>query len=325
MGTRQSIGGRSTFGLYAGLLAILALVALLGYGFFFVLPDIQRQREAEAQRAQRTATAEARQIEVERAYAAGVAFATAGDWERAAEEFGRAVGLDPAYKDVAARLAEARNKAEVRKATAASQSAATTTAQALSEIEAAYQRGLAYSNLKRWDQAKAEFEKVIAANPTYKDVQTRLADIETGLAEKTPVSSGNPTSSPVPIPTHAPATKVIDVSAAGEWQDVGINLIKGQSFEITATGLWSHDLYDTVVTPNPYGPNGSNKDDSSAIMPLVPIGALIGCIGNEAPFVVGERFKGVARATGPLRLGMNDATGTYSNNSGHIRVIIRIK
>jgi Tfp pilus assembly protein PilF len=342
MSTRQSIGGRSSFTLYLVLILILALAVVLTVVFLVIVPDRQRQREAEAQRAVTAATTEARTAEVQRAYTAGVAFASAGDWSKAADEFAKAVSLDPGYKDAVACLADARTRTETAKVTATAQTAAAATAQALAEIESAYQRGLGYANLKRWGQAKVELEKVIAVNPNYKDVQTRMADVEIKLAEMTPVPTVNPTipspliptpsqtpaptvpPPPTPTPSKTPVTKVLDISATGEWQDAGINLAKGQPFEITATGSWSHGLGDSVA-PNPYGPGGCGKDDSNAVMPLVPIGVLIGRIGDESPFVVGERLVSVAGAAGRLQLSMNDAVGTYSDNSGYVRVTIRVK
>lgn len=327
MGTRQRIGGRSSVGLYAGLVAALALIVSLVYVFFVVVPDLQRQREAEVQHIQAAATAEARGAEVQRAYGAGGAFAAAGDWDKAVEEFSRVLALQPDYRDAMVRLTEARNQAAAVKVAVAAQSAATATAQAISDIESAYQRGLGYANLQRWDQAKTELEKVIAIDPNYKDVQTRLVDIETKLAEKIPAPTINPTEppTPLPVPTRTPAPKVINISAAGEWQDTGVSLAAGQTFEVTATGAWSHGLGDTAIAPNPYGPGGCGKEDSNAIMPSAPIGVLIGRIGDGALFVVGERLESVAGVAGRLRLSMNDAVGTYSDNSDYVTVTIRVK
>ncbi len=161
MGTRRSISGRNTFGLYLGLLAVLVFAGALLYEFFVLLPDLQRQREAEAQRAQATATAQVRQTEVERAYAAGVAFAAAGDWTRAADEFGKAVALDPVYKDAAARLADTRSKAITERE---------------NELRRAYDTGVAYATAEEWDKAAEQFAKVIAVEPGYRDAAARLAE-----------------------------------------------------------------------------------------------------------------------------------------------------
>lgn len=226
MGTRQSIGGRSSFMLYLLLILLLGLAVALAVVLLVIVPDRQRQREVEAQRLQATVTAEAKASEVQRAYAAGVAFASAGDWSKAADEFGKAVSLDPGYRDAATRLADARSKAETAKAAATAQSAATATAQALSEIETAYQRGLGYFNLKRWEQAKAELEKVIGVDPTYKEVQAKLAEVEAKLAESLTVS-------PSPVPTSIVDNGDFEMPNAGSF----VTYSAGQSF-----GGWSVQL-----------------------------------------------------------------------------------
>jgi tetratricopeptide (TPR) repeat protein len=190
MGTRRTIGGRGSCLLYLGMLLLLALAVALAVIVFIVAPERARQQQAEEQRvqatvdaqaraAQATATVEARTAEVQRAYDAGVAFAAAGDWEKAAEEFARVVALAPGYKDATTRLAETRT----------------------SGIESAYQRGLGFFNAERWEQARAEFERVIAINPNYKDVQAKLAEVEAKQAEARALT---PTVSPVPTATHVP-------------------------------------------------------------------------------------------------------------------------
>jgi len=218
MSMHQRISGRSTFVLYLIWVLLLGLAIALAVTFLVIVPDHQAKRAAEVQRAQGTATAEARQIEVERAYAAGVAFAAAGDWVKAAEEFGKAVVLEPAYKDAATLLAEARNKAEITKATATAQSAAAATAQALSEIEAAYQRGLAYINLKRWEQAKSEFDKVVDRDPNYREVESKLLEVEGKLNEDRalrPTASPTPSASPTPTRTATAEVKSPTLSWLG--------------------------------------------------------------------------------------------------------------
>jgi len=220
MSMRQSIGGRSSFALYLALILILALVAVLAVIFLVIIPDRQRRWEAEAQRMQATATAEARAAEIQRAYAAGVAFAAAGDWDKAAEEFAKVVALEPTYKDAAMRLAEARTRTQGIRATAtevaitaARATQAVATAEAKSLIETAYQRGLAYAQAGRWDQAKTEFENVLSIDPTYRDIQTRLAEVMTGLAKMVP------TNTPVPTATATAEVKVPSIRWLGFIED----------------------------------------------------------------------------------------------------------
>ena len=204
MAQRKSVRGPRSSVLWLAIILILVLAIALAAVVFVIGPERQFAVQA-------TATAQAHASEVQRAYDAGVAFATAGDWEKAAEEFAKVVALEPGYKDATARLTEAHANAEAAKATATAQAAATATAEIRSAIESAYQRGLAYFDLERWEQAKAEFEQVIVVDPTFKDVQAKLAEVEAKIAEiraltptATPTITPGPSPTPLPTPTSTP-------------------------------------------------------------------------------------------------------------------------
>jgi tetratricopeptide (TPR) repeat protein len=218
MGTRQSLGGRSSCLLYLGTVAGLVLAVALAVIVFIVAPERTRQQQAQAQHAQATldaqaravqatATVEARTAEIQRAYNAGVAFAAAGDWQKAAEEFSKVVALEPGYKDVATRLAEARTKVDAAKATATAQHEAT----AAKMLETHYQKGLAYRSMEKWAEAKVEFEAVFAVDPNYEDVQAKLVEAEKKLAEMktlTPIPLPTPSSTSTIVVTPTPSTVV---------------------------------------------------------------------------------------------------------------------
>ena len=224
MAQRQSVRGPRSSLLWLAIILILVLAIALAAVVFVIGPErqlaVQATATAQAYITQATATAQAHASEVQRAYDAGVAFATAGDWEKATEEFARVVALEPGYKDVTARLAEARANADAARVTAtaeaiiaAEQAAAKATAETRSAIESAYQRGLAYLDLERWEQAKAEFEQVIAGDPNYKDVQAKMAEVEARLAEiraLTPTATltitPGPSPTPPPTATNTPTT-----------------------------------------------------------------------------------------------------------------------
>ncbi len=154
------------------------------------------------------ATAEA----LETYYQAGVAFQEMGDWQAAEEVYKQVVVFDADYKDVQARLAEVKAKlvesggtatavaiAQVEqtreaKATATAIAASTATAETL---EAHYQKGVGNMNIGRWEEAKSEFELVYNADPNYKDIQTRMIEVDDQIAEiraltPTPTSTSEP-------------------------------------------------------------------------------------------------------------------------------------
>lgn len=253
MGARRRIGVRSPLWVYIKLTAGLALLALLVFVFLVVVPGFREQREAEAQRVRATATAEARGAEAQRAYDAGLGFAAAGDWSRAVDELNKVMALAPGYRDTVTRLADARVQVERSQATATAQNVATATAQALSEVESAYQRGIAYLSLKRWEQARGELEEVIRKAPTYKDVQARLAEVETRLTEAmaiTPTLIPSPTLQPtlapvVIIATLTPQPIAVEGTVDSAWRDRGW----AQSPHADAQSMAFRDWDDAGMVP----------------------------------------------------------------------------
>ena len=212
---RKSVRGSRSSVLWLAIAVVLVFAIALAAVVFVIGPERQLAVQA-------TATAQAHMSEVQRAYAAGVAFAAAGDWEKAAEEFTKVVALEPKYKDAAARYAEALANASAAKVAATAQAvaiaqqvAATATAEAVLAIEQAYQRALAYFNLERWEQARVGFEQVMAINPNYKDVPAKLAEIEARQAEN---RTSTPTDTPIPTATVTRTPVPRDIVTNGDFE-----------------------------------------------------------------------------------------------------------
>lgn len=221
MAQRKSVRGSRSAVVWLAIVLVLVLAIALAMIVFIIGPQQQLRQQAQA-------TAEARHAEVEQLYAAGLAFQNAGDCAKAAESLTQAISLEPGYKDAQTRLAETLACHQAAEATATAQviamaqataeaqttatanardlaqaAAATATAETAAAIEAAYQRGLGYYNLERWADAKTAFEEVFAMAPTYKDVQTRLAEVGAKLAETRKLT---PTIAPIPTVTSVPPT-----------------------------------------------------------------------------------------------------------------------
>ncbi len=131
MAQRKPVRGPRSSVLWLAIILILVLAIALAAVVFVIGPERQLAVQA-------TVTAQAQASEVQRAYDAGVAFATAGDWDKAAEEFAKVVALEPSYKDAATRLAEVKAKQqEVLATTEAKATQATAIAQAQAEATAA--------------------------------------------------------------------------------------------------------------------------------------------------------------------------------------------
>jgi hypothetical protein len=121
-----------------------------------------------------------------------------------------------------------------------------------------------------------------------------------------------PTALP-PIPAGA-----INVPANQGWTNTGIPVLRGQRISFSARG-------DIMISPTASsGPNGSPAVTSRNVRyPLqgVPAGALIGRVGNSAPFLIGSNTQPIDMPTnGPLMLGIND--DVLTDNSGSYSVNI---
>jgi tetratricopeptide (TPR) repeat protein len=255
MTQRKSVRGPRSSVLWLVIILVLALAIALAVILVIIGPQQQLRQQVQA-------TAEARQAEVERLYQAGVAFQDAGDCSKAAKALAQVISKEPGYKDAQSRLAEARACQQAAEATAtadarssAQAAAATATVEAAAAIEAAYQRGLGYYNLERWAEAQAAFGEVFALDPTYKDVQTKLAEVEAKLAE---VRRLTPTATPRPTDTPVPLTPVLAIAAMGQpsysmgkdlgyfiWQD------HGREWHVRWNGDGSHHYFSGVIRVGP--------------------------------------------------------------------------
>lgn len=116
---------------------------------------------------------------------------------------------------------------------------------------------------------------------------------------------------PAPIPAGA-----INVPANRQWTNTGIPVLRGQRISFNAQG-------DIMISPTASsGPDGSPAVTSPNVRyPLqgVPAGALIGRVGNGAPFPIGRNTQPITMpANGPLMLGIND--DILNDNSGNYSV-----
>lgn len=144
--------------------------------------------------------------------------------------------------------------------------------------------------------------------------QLHLAPLNNRAPVPTQQGGGNqPTPLPAPIPAGA-----INVPANQVWTNTGIPVLRGQRISFTARG-------DIMLSPTASsGPNGSPAVTSrNGRYPLqgVPAGALIGRVGNSAPFMIGTNTQPITMPTnGPLMLGIND--DVLTDNSGNYSVNI---
>ncbi|MGA2252384.1 hypothetical protein [Terracidiphilus sp.] len=115
----------------------------------------------------------------------------------------------------------------------------------------------------------------------------------------------------------------IPVAPAEPWTDSAFQVVQGQTYTISATGMLQFNGNATALAP-PNGRTGGPMVDPSCApgayhsgtpAPQLPCLSLIGKIGPDGtPFEVGRTTTFVAPASGELFLGVND--GYLSDNSG---------
>jgi hypothetical protein len=115
-----------------------------------------------------------------------------------------------------------------------------------------------------------------------------------------------------------PGSGRISVPATSDWVSTGISVTQGQQLQFTTTGevRLSADSSDVAVSA------GSKKGRyaNSAPLPNALAGALIGRIGNGAPFGIGNMTSITAPSSGMLYLRVND--DQLADNAGAFGVDI---
>ena len=117
------------------------------------------------------------------------------------------------------------------------------------------------------------------------------------------------------------APRTVTVSAQSDWVDTGIDLRVNDLVDVTATGrIFYAPGADQFADPN--GSKGRPATPAAPI-PYQDIGALIGKIGDGAPFEVGASLANFRAATaGRLMLRVND--DKMSDNSGQFRATVTV-
>jgi hypothetical protein len=109
----------------------------------------------------------------------------------------------------------------------------------------------------------------------------------------------------------------VNVPARERWFDTGVDVRGGQTVRFQASGRvrWGPGRQD--------GPEGENNSPHNPGRPIPsrPAAALVGRIGDDAPFFIGSDSSPIrARSSGRLYLMIND--DVLEDNSGSLRVVI---
>ena len=126
-----------------------------------------------------------------------------------------------------------------------------------------------------------------------------------------------PTTGTNPSTPSTPGAGVV-VSGKQQWTSTGIVVRRGESVTYNATGEVQLSINaDDVALP---AGAKSGRVSTTAPMPQTVAGALIGRIGNGAPFAISNQTSVVMPAAGQLFLGIND--DHVGDNTGEYRVEI---
>lgn len=147
--------------------------------------------------------------------------------------------------------------------------------------------------------------------------RVRPAEVARLYLGRYPAATATPLPAPAPTPTPQPAGPGLSVPANQRWVNTGVFVQQGQLVRFSATGrvVLSGDANDAAT------PAGSSTGRFAPNAPLgnVLAGALIGRIGNGAPFGIGSQSQALPMpGSGQLFLAVND--DEVSDNSGEFRV-----
>jgi PA-IL-like protein len=158
---------------------------------------------------------------------------------------------------------------------------------------------------QRRDIPLSEIARIYANGGSARSV---FRDVATG-------TTGTPVGRPAPVPG------AVMVEANRQWNDTGITVKRGDRVAFRTTGTISYGPA-ADMTSNPDGSAAPNAPRGPQFpVSEVPVGALIGRVGNGTPFPIGTNSSPIAMpADGRLYLGVND--DNYGDNSGAFAVVV---
>jgi len=126
-----------------------------------------------------------------------------------------------------------------------------------------------------------------------------------------------PTLTPVPTAQEAAAMAAQRVQANQGWQTTYLFIHPGDKLDVTASGAWSHAPSEAA-----FGPGGVNRTDPDALLASAPLGSLLGRIGDNPPFLIGEHLTLTSEQQGELWFSINERPDQLLDNSGWLAVTI---
>src|SRR6185295_6383912 len=136
-----------------------------------------------------------------------------------------------------------------------------------------------------------------------------------------------PPAAAAPAQTPQTASGVtVRVDSQQAWTDTGLTVNQGDQVTFLASGRIQvgqagQATPDGSTSDQSGNRRGSRRDTQGYPSPAAPAGALLGKIGNSAPFGIGTQKQPLSMpASGRLMLGIND--NDFSDNSGVFTVVV---
>ena len=142
--------------------------------------------------------------------------------------------------------------------------------------------------------------------------------LQSGQVARVYFAGGQPGSSSAPPSSGGtavtpPASGGFNVAGQQPWTPTGLGVRRGDTVTFEAGG----EVRIAQGGPSG-GPGGSSDKNAANPIPSAPTGALIGRIGNSAPFLIGTQNQVTMPAAGQLFLGVNDSN--FADNGGNFNV-----
>jgi RNA polymerase subunit RPABC4/transcription elongation factor Spt4 len=124
-------------------------------------------------------------------------------------------------------------------------------------------------------------------------------------------------------------TVLVYVPANTIWADTGVEVRKGHTVNIAASGsvsTWAGHPEGYIPDPTGNGdPCTFDAIGDKCLLPYYSYGALIGQISSSGPFYVGKSFTTTADESGTLYLAINDNISWYEDNEGSFTATITVR
>lgn len=122
-----------------------------------------------------------------------------------------------------------------------------------------------------------------------------------------------------PLP---PVDIQVDIQADAPWQDTGLQVRRGNRVQVIyVSGEWSIWVGADPMTD---GNGQTGRPEDCRLMPEANLGGLIGRVGENPPFFIGNEADLFSEYNGALQLSMNDCT-PFESNGGALTVQVIIE